>query len=585
LNPERQSFKCWSCGAGGDVFDFVQEYERVDFSEALRMLAERAGLALDPDRTAAPAGGPSKTELLAAAAWAEARFAEALRGSEPARAYVRNRGLNEASVARFRLGFAPEPRDWLQREARKAGIRPAALEAVGLVKRKQESSSLLLDRFRGRLIFPIHDLRGRTIGFGGRILPEAEKTWAERGLKVAKYLNSPETSLFQKRRNLYAADLARPAARQEGWVAVVEGYTDVIAAHQAGLENVVGTLGTALGDEQVAALRRLADRVVLVFDGDVAGQGAADRSLELFLAHEVDVRVLTLPAGADPCDYLLTEGADAFRALVQAAADPLDFAIDRAAERFDFDSPEGARLAAEGILAILARVPEGHRAGLELKVAKGLDKLSARLRIPVADLRRALRRLRRPARATAALGGEPPTAAGVSEKAPIRLADLDPLDRQLVALALNEPTLAPALRRQVLVDALRDAPLRAILQAIYDLDAAGEVPLFDRVTLRLDDPGLRALAAGLLLPIDPQPMSPTKVQPPPLETHFAAILAKIRARDIEDRLRDLRMAKSEANAAGNTQEYWALFAEEQRLMKQLPNSRKSQSHRSPSGNT
>src|SRR5205085_10739964 len=132
-------------------------------------------------------------------------------------------------------------------------------------------------------------------------------------------LNSPETPLFQKRRTLYAADLARTAAHEAGWVAVVEGYTDVIAAHQVGLANVVGTLGTALGDDHVLALRRLADRVILVFDGDEAGQAAADRALELFLGHDVDVRVLTLPEGLDPCDFSLREGGNAFRVLIDRA--------------------------------------------------------------------------------------------------------------------------------------------------------------------------------------------------------------------------------------------------------------------------
>src|SRR5262249_248602 len=156
------------------------------------------------------------------------------------------------------------------------------------------------------------------------------------GLRVAKYVNSPETPLFQKRRSLYAVDLARDPSRQAGWIAVVEGYTDVIAAHQVGISNVVGTLGTALGDEHIAALRRLADRVVLVFDGDEAGQKAADRALELFLGHAVDVRIVTLPSGQDPCDFLHADGGPAaFQALVDQAIDPLTFAIDRAAASFD----------------------------------------------------------------------------------------------------------------------------------------------------------------------------------------------------------------------------------------------------------
>ncbi|HEU5115678.1 MAG TPA: DNA primase, partial [Isosphaeraceae bacterium] len=306
LNPEHQSYKCWACGAGGDALSFVQAYERIDFPEALRMLAERAGIALETPATdrenPAPAGS-SKSDLLAVCGWAQGEFVKALADSSEARAYLEGRGLTQPSLEKFALGFSPEDREWLQGRARRARVSLNLLETVGLVARK-EGSNLLRDRFRGRVIFPIHDFQGRAIGFGGRILPQVDAKWAQAGYKVGKYVNSPETLLFQKRKQLYAADLARAAARQNGWVAVVEGYTDVIAAHQVGLENVVGTLGTALGDEHIQALRRLADRVVLVFDGDEAGQKAADRSVELFLGHEVDVRVLTLPQGLDPCDFL-----------------------------------------------------------------------------------------------------------------------------------------------------------------------------------------------------------------------------------------------------------------------------------------
>ena len=218
--------------------------------------------------------------------------------------------------------------------------------------------------------------------------------------------------LFQKRKILYAADLARAAARESGWVAVVEGYTDVIAAHQAGLHNVVGTLGTALGDDHVQALRRLADRVVLVFDGDAAGQSAADRALELFLGHEIDVRVLSLPDGLDPCDFLTREGADAFRDLVGRAVDPLSFAIARAEARFDLTSLEDSRLAAEWVLSILGRVPRSHAAGLDVKVAKALDTLSQRLRVPVATLDRRLKELQRAARRSEQKGRRAPAAGG-----------------------------------------------------------------------------------------------------------------------------------------------------------------------------
>jgi DNA primase len=550
LNPDRQSFKCWSCGAGGDVFDFVQQYERVEFPEALRMLADRAGIALDTPAERSSQAGPSKADLLAVTAWAEEQFGAALARSESARAYIENRGLSAESVARFRLGYAPDRRDWLQARGRSAGYTPTVLEQAGLVARSPETG-LTRDRFRGRLIFPIHDLRARAIGFGGRILPEVEKTWTDQGKRVAKYLNSSETLLFQKRRNLYAADLARAAARQAGWVAVVEGYTDVIAAHQAGLENVVGTLGTALGDDHVQALRRLADRVVLVFDGDEAGQKAADRSLELFLAHEVDLRVLTLPVGLDPCDFLLAEGAAPFRALVEGAADPLDFAIDRAATRYDFDAPEGARQAAGWVLSILARVPASSRGGLALKVAKALDTLARRLRLPVSELQRALARLRRPDRPPAP-APEPSTAGAVSEDpaAPVRPADLDPVDREVVTIALNHPELVGELARRVPVEAVGDARLRAILQACYALHGEGRVPAFEALSLRLEDPTARALAAGLLLPMDPQPV-PEGVRPAAVEERLAGLLPQLDQRRWRERLREVEAALVDAQAAGD----------------------------------
>jgi DNA primase len=576
VNPERQSYKCWSCGAGGDVFDFVQNFERVEFPEALRMLADRAGIVLDApaERATAPAG-PSKTDLLAAAAWAAAQFERCLAGSPEAQAYADGRGISAASRLRFRLGFAPDQRDWLQSRARRDGVTPAALEAAGLVARSPETN-LTRDRFRGRLIFPICDLRGRPVAFGGRILPSVEAQWTESGRRVAKYLNSPETALFSKRRTLYAADLARNAARAAGWIAVVEGYTDVVAAHQAGLENVVGTLGTALGDDHILLLRRLADRVVLVFDGDEAGQKAADRALELFLGHEVDVRVLTLPGGQDPADFLGAEGgAEAFRELVGRAQNPLDFILDRAESRFDFGAPEGARQASEWVLGVLARVPVAGRGGLEVKVAKALDSLSRRLRVPVGELQRTLRRLRRPARPSGAAEAAPAEGA----PAPIVTADLDPIDRELVALALAEPAVVPALRSRVPADSLRDAPLRTILQNCYDLHAAGLEPAYERLSLRLEDPALRALAAGLLLPMDRAPLN-ERTRPAPPEDRLAGLLHRFELRALEGRLRDVEAALQEPAEEPDPDGLAALRRERFRLLEVLAKARRSpSSHR------
>ncbi|HEV3167395.1 MAG TPA: DNA primase [Isosphaeraceae bacterium] len=579
LDSERQSYKCWACGAGGDIFDFVKEKERVDFPEAVRMLAERAGVALESPATRTPSQGPSKTELLAVNAWAERLFAEALAQDPDAQAYVARRGLSPESVARFHLGFAPETREWLVAQARRQSYSTAMLEHAGLVVRDPESDRGPRPRFRGRLIFPIHDLRGRVLGFGGRILPGTEQKLAEAGRGVAKYLNSPETALFQKRRTLYAADLARTAAQDAGWVAVVEGYTDVIAAHQVGLANVVGTLGTALGDDHVLALRRLADRAVLVFDGDEAGQAAADRALELFLGHEVDVRVLTLPANLDPCDFLLQEGADAFRGLVEHAVDPLTFAIDRAENRFNFSSVEEARQAAEWVLAILARVPNRNRMGLDLKVAKALDTLARRLGVPVDDLKRRLRQLHRQARPspTRATGLQSPgadAAATPPASPPIRPVELDPLDRELIEIVLAQPSAVDQLlARGLAVSSLRDAPLRAILLACYELHAEGEVPSFDRVTLRLEDPVVKTLALDLVAPIEPQP-STERVQPAAWDVRLADALAQLAERERQDRIRQLEAALKEMDQATSPEDYRALRMEYLHFLNQRPDAKK-----------
>ncbi len=591
INPERQSYKCWSCGAGGDVFDFVKNYEHVDFPEAMRMLAERAGIVLESPPVSAYSPitvttGPSKSDLLVVQTWAEELFARLLARSDTARSYALGRGLTAESIEQFRLGYAPVERGWLLTEGRSRGYSVQLLEQAGLVSRPEDSTGAVRERFRGRLIFPIHDERGRAIGFGGRILPEVERSMLAQGKNVAKYLNSPETALFQKRKVLYAADRARAACREAGWVAVVEGYTDVIAAHQVGLCNVVGTLGTALGEDHVQGLRRLADLVILVFDGDAAGQNAADRALEFFLGHELDVRILTLPANLDPCDFLLKEGAGAFRELVAQAVDPLVFVLERAANRFDFGAIEGSRRAAEWVLGILSRIPLTQRIGMDLKLAKSLDSLAHRLNLPVDQLRRRLRELRqaatpRPGRATAAatanLPGSAPQSlvsgqAASTPAPPIRLHDLEPLDRELVQIVLNEPALVAELVSRVTVTSLRDAPLRAILQACFDLHGEGQLPRTAEVMDRLDEPQVRALAAGLLLPMDPAPL-PDNVRPASWQDRLKGVLGTLAERERQNRLGDLRRALAETDEVTDPDAYRALQLEYRRLMNQRPDTK------------
>ena len=589
-NPERQSYKCWSCGARGDIFDFVMNRERVDFTEALRMLAQRAGVTLERSTaTAVLAPGPSKSELFAVNAWAEEVFQNALAGSNEVIDYLEKRGLTRESAARFRLGHAPVERGWFLAQAKRKRYSMELLEEAGLVSQPAETPGIWRERFRGRLIFPIHDEQGRTLGFGGRVLPSIERTLAAQGKHIAKYLNSPETTLFHKRTILYGADLARNAVRQAGWVAVVEGYTDVIAAHQVGLNTVVGTLGTAIGDDHIRALLRLADqaKVVLVFDGDEAGQSAADRALEFFLASELDLRVLSLPADLDPCDFLLNEGADAFRRLVEDAVDPLAYLLTRAATRFNLDSIEGSRRAAEWVVGILSRVPANHRPDFEFKKAKVLDALSFRLHVPLGTLRSMLSQSRRPASAlrptpgsvNAASGGsaapitQGETQNGSSETAttsPIRPSDLDPTDVEFIRIILNEPSAISTLIPRVGVSTMRDAPLRAILQACYDLQSEGQTPNYEKLMIRVDDRAVRGLIVDLISQTalgtpDASPL-PESVRPAPWQERLENMLSVLEERERQARLRDLKKALDETDPQADLDAYRAIELEYRRLL-------------------
>jgi DNA primase len=304
VNPERQTYRCWVCNIGGDVFNFVMRMEKLEFREALEQLADRCGIALPRGR-----GGISaddKANLRDTLAWAAARYRDCLRQAAeaaPARSYLAGRGLSAATLDHFDVGFVPAAWDWLLRQAALAGISAATLAAAGLVVARNDGNGHY-DRFRGRVMFPIRDAQGRCIAFGGRVLPGSDDP--------AKYVNSPETPLFSKRSTLYGLDTAREAMSASRRAVVVEGYTDCLAARQAGIGDVVAVLGTALGAEHAKVLRRYADRVVLVLDGDEAGRRRADEILDLLLAEPIDVRIARLPSGADPCDYLTAEGHDAF---------------------------------------------------------------------------------------------------------------------------------------------------------------------------------------------------------------------------------------------------------------------------------
>lgn len=352
INPAKQYWRCFVCDIGGDVFDFVMRKERVTFPEALRILADRANIQLAPlGPQAKPGSAEDKQTLFEAMAWAEKQFIECLRSSDggEARRYLADRGIDENSLRRFQIGYSPPSWQWLLNRARNTAFSPVILEACGVAGRS-ETSGNYYDRFRGRVIFPIHDAVGRPIAFGGRVMPGPGSE------NTAKYVNSPETRLFTKSDNLYALDVAKDAIGKQRSIVVVEGYTDVVLAHQCGVGNVVAVLGTAINARHLALMRRFADTIYLVLDGDKAGQRRTNEVLELFVAHQVDLRIATLPDGLDPADFFLRYSADQFRQRLTEAVDALEHRFRASTRGFNktFDTHQANR-ALEEILTTIAR--------------------------------------------------------------------------------------------------------------------------------------------------------------------------------------------------------------------------------------
>ena len=361
IEPVEKLYHCFGCGAGGDVFSFAMETEGLDFAGALELLAERAGVELERE-----AEDPGEAErrgkrerLLALLERTAAYFVRVLWESAeaaPARAYLAERGLEEDVLREFRVGFSPRSWDRVVSASRSAGYSEAELLAAGLAVRRREGPGLI-DRFRGRIMFPLADVKGHVLGFGARALAPGDQP---------KYLNTSESELFHKGSLVYGADLARAAAARAGRLVLVEGYTDVIALRQAGIPETVCSMGTALTDRQLDALKRLTPKVLLCQDPDAAGQEAVAKGKDAIRvfneSHRLrgfDLRVVRLPAGQDPADVVQRQGGAAMRALLETSVPVSRFEVERALDAAALDSPEGRDDALRAVAPIVGRLDPG----------------------------------------------------------------------------------------------------------------------------------------------------------------------------------------------------------------------------------
>jgi DNA primase len=531
--PGKGIFHCFVCGAGGDVLSFVQKFHKMEFREALEYLAERAGVTLTPRGRQAVPGAPegvSRSDLLTASATA-AEFFKAILKLEHGRAardIIQRRGITQEMVDKFMLGASPERWDGLLVTIQSKRLDPRTFMDAGLLK-KRENSDGSYDAFRNRIMFPIQDQIGRVIAFGARKIKEEDEP---------KYLNSPDTRLFSKSKTLYALNHAARAIQAEKTAIITEGYTDVIACHQAGFCNAVATLGTALTRDHASVLRRMCDRVVLLFDGDEAGQRAADRAVEVFFAEGLDVAICTLNRftdAKDPDELLKRpDGGDVFRRALAAATDLLEYRYDRLRERL-----EGAGMAAlaRGLEEELAKLVElGLRDVAPIRQKLIVKRLASVAGLDEATIMKSIPAGRRPRPVPVGTEMEAGADTPDDQTMPTLSAATLTAAEHLLGCILCDggllSTLSEHERDFIGAEAYRWPLLRRVAQIVHDLGEDGSVPDLAGLLRSVEDTALKDAAVGLAARIDQE----TDRDGDRLHAHWRACLVRAR-QDFESRRR------------------------------------------------
>lgn len=478
VDPRKGTWHCFgACSAGGDVLSFLMRIDNLEFRDALEILAARTGVELSRRRPNASADKEADAPLLAALAFAERWYMRALTSVEGRTAlqYVRGRGLSETTIDVFGVGYAPASGQALLNAARAEGLALADLEATGLVRTNDEGRSY--DFFRGRLMIPIRDRNGRALGFGARRLVEDPES--------PKYVNTPETRLFHKGRLVYAIDRARDQVRRGGHIVLMEGYTDVMAAHQAGLTQCVAVLGTSTTEEHADLIKKSgARRITLLFDGDNAGRKAAWRALTGLLHLDASIDVVVLPGDEDPCDVLVRDGAQPLIAQLELAQDWFDFVC------ADLDGLRGVELSrsVDEVLELLVRLPRPvQRESLVSELGKriGVSVQALREQWRASHSRANVRRV-----ATAPNAAAAPATAALAQAATNRPADPRALRayEDLVGALLLDASLLPLARAER--DSCPSDELARIFDALLALYADEDATIDEGAVLALlgDDP-------------------------------------------------------------------------------------------------
>lgn len=464
--PETQSFYCFGCGAGGDVITFVRKINNLDYVEAVKMLAGRAGMPMPEEDDKA---GRLRSRVLAINKEAARFFYEQLNAenddARAARAYWRGRGLSDSTIRRFGLGFSPNDFGALRRHLRTRGYTEEEMLASGLQKRSEKGN--IYDVFRGRVMTPIFDLRGNVIAFGGRVL----------GDEKPKYINSPETLVYKKSKAMFALNIAKKSASRR--YILCEGYMDVISLHQAGFDTAVAACGTALTPDQVRLLGEYADEVVLCYDSDEAGQKATARSLGLFAESPVKVSVLNIPGAKDPDEFIKKYGRERFEALLNGTSNAIEYKLAKVREKYDLARPaDRVEYIKDAIRLLAGRLTPTEREVYAGRLAEETDVAKANVMAQLEAAVRANQRRAQRQREKELLN----TGAGADIKLPYNVPGgekalgVASAEQQLVAALIRDPSLIPMAESRVKPEQFLMEDMAAAYAAVLEAKRQGHLP-------------------------------------------------------------------------------------------------------------
>lgn len=540
VSQSKGIYKCYGCGAGGGIFNFVMQIEGCDFPEALRIVAQKSGIPIPVvNETEDHKKVEHNREIVTRLNELAAKFFENNLKDEtigkPARDYFSMRGITEESQKYFRLGYAPDSWDALINHLRENGATTDELDISGLAVLKETGG--LYDRFRHRVIFPIVDSQGRVIAFGGRVMGEGDP----------KYLNSPETPIYTKGRNLYGLAFAKNEIRNKGFAILVEGYLDCIMPFQEGVHNIVASLGTALTDNQVRLLRRYMDKpqIIVNFDSDSAGQAATMRSIEMLLTEGFKINILQIPSGKDPDEFVRTHGAKEFVALFKTTQPYIEYVIDKTINEIDTTRPAGKVEAINTILPHLARMPD--------KVARSdyADQVADRLKVDSRVIREEMKRV-----AVNRQQSLDPKKVRAAE-------EVTQGERQLLELMLANADVRRAIAANLTPADYSELATGAVFKAIIDLEQQAIEPDFSNVSERLEELDRELIPTLLMSDL-------SWAGNDDFETLFkkaTEALSSLRRKRFERRLDTIQIEIGQAERENNTEQVLHLYQEKMEIQK------------------